>query len=203
MRAQAFLLAAVLLAACKDNQQKEPTDMATSYIPEGKGDLYAVFTTSRGSITVKLLEKDAPKTVDNFVGLATGKKEWIDPRTGQKSKAPLYDGTSFHRVIPDFMIQGGDPLGTGTGGPGYKFADEFGSGRRFDKPGLLAMANAGPNTNGSQFFITEVATPHLNNRHTIFGEVVKGQELVPQIARAGNAQTKLEHVEIVRAEKAP
>ena len=174
-----------------------------AYIPEGKGDLYAVFQTSRGNITIKLFEKDAPETVDNFVGLATGKKEWIDPRTGQKSKAPLYDGTSFHRVIPDFMIQGGDPLGTGTGGPGYKFKDEFQSGKRFDKPGLLAMANAGPNTNGSQFFITEVATPHLNNRHTIFGEVVGGQELVPKIARAGNAQTKLTHVEIVRSEKAP
>jgi peptidyl-prolyl cis-trans isomerase A (cyclophilin A) len=174
-----------------------------TYIPEGKGDLYAVFKTSRGSITVKLFEKDAPKTVDNFVGLATGKKEWIDPRTGQKSKAPLYDGTAFHRVIPDFMIQGGDPLGTGTGGPGYRFEDEFQSGKRFDKPNLLAMANAGPNTNGSQFFITEVATPHLNGRHTIFGEVVKGQELVPKIGRAGNAQTKLEKVEIVRAEKAP
>ena len=167
------------------------------------GTPYAKFVTSEGSFTCELFEKDAPKTVDNFVGLATGKREWIDPRTGQKSKAPLYDGTSFHRVIPDFMIQGGDPLGTGTGGPGYKFKDEFQSGRRFDKPGLLAMANAGPNTNGSQFFITEVATPHLNNRHTIFGEVVSGQELVPKITRAGNAQTKLQHVEIVRSEKAP
>ncbi|MGZ6142212.1 MAG: peptidylprolyl isomerase, partial [Myxococcales bacterium] len=154
-------------------------------------------------ITVKLFEKDAPKTVENFVGLATGKKEWIDPRTGQKSKAPLYDGTSFHRVIPDFMIQGGDPLGTGTGGPGYKFEDEFSSGKKFDKPGLLAMANAGPNTNGSQFFITEVPTPHLNNRHTIFGEVVKGGDLVPQIARAGNSQTRLDKVDIVRSAKVP
>jgi peptidyl-prolyl cis-trans isomerase A (cyclophilin A) len=172
-------------------------------IPQGKGDLYASFQTSRGNIVIKLFDKDAPETVKNFVGLATGEKDWIDPRTGQKSKARLYDGTSFHRVIPQFMIQGGDPLGTGTGGPGYKFADEFQSGRKFDKPGLLAMANAGPNTNGSQFFITEVATPHLNNRHTIFGEVVKGAELVPQIARAGNAQTKLERVEIVRSEKVP
>jgi peptidyl-prolyl cis-trans isomerase A (cyclophilin A) len=201
MRLCALILAVSLFAGCKDNP-KEPTDMASN-IPEGKGDLYAVFKTSRGVITVKLFEKDAPKTVENFVGLATGKKEWIDPRTGQKSKAPLYDGTSFHRVIPDFMVQGGDPLGTGTGGPGYKFEDEFQSGRKFEKPGLLAMANAGPNTNGSQFFITEVATPHLNGRHTIFGEVVKGGELVPKITRAGNAQTKLEKVEIVRSEKAP
>ena len=127
----------------------------------------------------------------------------VDPRNGQKSKAKLYDGTQFHRVIPQFMIQGGDPLGTGTGGPGYKFEDEFSSGKKFDKPGLLAMANAGPNTNGSQFFITEVPTPHLNNRHTIFGEVVKGGDLVPQIARAGNSQTKLDKVDIVRSAKLP
>src|SRR5919205_608721 len=121
----------------------------------------------------------------------------------KKSHDKLYDGTVFHRVIPNFMIQGGDPLGTGTGDPGYRFKDEFQSGRKFDKPGLLAMANAGPNTNGSQFFITEVPTPHLNNRHTIFGEVVKGFDLVPKIARAGNSQTKLEHVQIVRSETVP
>jgi peptidyl-prolyl cis-trans isomerase A (cyclophilin A) len=174
-----------------------------SNIPQGPGDLYAVFQTSRGNLVIKLFEKDAPKTIANFVGLATGKQKWTDPRTGKESTAKLYDGTAFHRVIPQFMIQGGDPLGTGTGGPGYKFEDEFQSNRKFDKPGLLAMANAGPNTNGSQFFITEVPTPHLNGRHTIFGEVVKGQELVPQIARAGNAQTKLEHVEILRSEKVP
>jgi peptidyl-prolyl cis-trans isomerase A (cyclophilin A) len=172
-------------------------------LPEGPGDLYAIFHTSRGDITVKLFEKDAPKTVQNFVGLASGQIDWIDPRTGQKSKAHLYDGTMFHRVIPQFMIQGGDPLGTGTGGPGYKFEDEFQSGKKFDKPGLLAMANAGPNTNGSQFFITEVPTPHLNNRHTIFGEVVKGGDLVPQIARAGNSQTRLDKIDIVRSAKAP
>ena len=174
-----------------------------SNIPEGKGDLYAVFQTSRGNIVVKLFEKDAPKTVENFVGLAMGKKEWTDPRNKQKSKAKLYDGTVFHRVIPQFMIQGGDPEGTGMGGPGYRFEDEFQSGRKFDRPGLLAMANSGPNSNGSQFFITEVPTPHLNNKHTIFGEVVKGQDLIPQIARAGNAQTKLHKVEIVRSDKVP
>jgi peptidyl-prolyl cis-trans isomerase A (cyclophilin A) len=172
-------------------------------IPQGKGDLYAVFQTSAGNIVVRLFEKDAPETVANFVGLATGSKEWTDPRTSQKTRAKLYDGTVFHRVIPEFMIQGGDPLGIGTGDPGYRFKDEFQSGRKFDKPGLLAMANSGPNTNGSQFFITEVATPHLNNRHTIFGEVVKGFELVPKIARAGNSKTTLKHVEIVRSESVP
>jgi peptidyl-prolyl cis-trans isomerase A (cyclophilin A) len=159
-------------------------------------ELFATFKTSMGDIVVKLFSKDAPKTVENFVGLATGEKEWTDPRTGQKTNAPLYDGTVFHRVIPDFMIQGGDPLGQGIGGPGYKFEDEFQSGRRFDKPGLLAMANAGPNTNGSQFFITEVPTGWLDNKHTIFGEVVKGFELVPKITRAGNSKVTLEKVEI-------
>ena len=222
MRVRPLILLALALAACKDNapsplpspvppaqaaqatKAPEPKDVISmSNIPQGPGDLYAVFQTSRGNIVLKLFEKDAPKTVANFVGLATGKQEWVDPRTGQKSKAKLYDGTAFHRVIPQFMIQGGDPLGTGTGGPGYRFEDEFQSGKKFDRPGLLAMANAGPNTNGSQFFITEVPTPHLNNRHTIFGEAVKGQDLIPQIARAGNAQTKLEHVEIVRSEKVP
>jgi peptidyl-prolyl cis-trans isomerase A (cyclophilin A) len=220
MRPGTAIFLAAALMSCKDNaapaataapaqpkpaarelEAKDVISMAN--IPQGTGDLYAVFQTSRGNIVVKLLEKEAPKTVANFVGLATGKQEWVDPRNGQKSKAKLYDGTVFHRVIPQFMIQGGDPLGTGTGGPGYRFEDEFQSGRKFDRPGLLAMANAGPNTNGSQFFITEVPTPHLNNRHTIFGEVVKGQDLVPQIARAGNAQTKLERVEIVRSEKVP
>jgi peptidyl-prolyl cis-trans isomerase A (cyclophilin A) len=187
-------------ARSQDTTMANPTG---SGIPQGKGDLYAVFQTSQGSITVRLFEKDAPETVANFAGLATGAKEWTDPRTGAKTRAKLYDGTVFHRVIPNFMIQGGDPLGTGTGDPGYRFKDEFQSGKKFDKPGLLAMANAGPNTNGSQFFITEVPTPHLNNRHTIFGEVVKGFELVPKIARAGNAQVALQQVGIVRSEKVP
>ncbi len=177
--------------------------MANVNIPQGPGDLYAIFQTSAGDITVRLFEKDAPKTVANFVGLANGSKEWTDPRTRQKSSAALYDGTKFHRVIPQFMIQGGDPLGTGTGDPGYRFEDEFGSGKKFDKPGLLAMANAGPNTNGSQFFITEVPTPHLNNKHTIFGEVVSGFELVPKIARGSNGSTTLKHIEIVRSATKP
>ena len=160
--------------------------------------LFATFTTSAGDIVVKLLPEKAPKTVENFLGLVEGTKEWTDPGSNQKVKRPLYDGTVFHRVIPDFMIQGGDPLGTGMGGPGYRFADEIGPDNKFDRPGLLAMANAGPNTNGSQFFITEVPTPHLNRGHTIFGEVVKGYELVPKIAHGGNAKTKLVKITITR-----
>ncbi len=163
--------------------------------PAAGGAQYATFETSAGKIGVKLLTARAPKTVANFVGLATGTKEWTDPRTGQKTKTPLYDNTIFHRVIPNFMIQGGDPRGNGTGDPGYRFEDEVHPDDMF-KPGLLAMANAGPNTNGSQFFITEVATTHLNGKHTIFGEVVCGFDLVPKIARAGNGATKLNHVAI-------
>lgn len=145
--------------------------------------LTATFDTSEGQVVVRLLPKDAPKTVENFVGLATGEKTWTDPATGQKKTGtPLYNGTIFHRCIQDFMIQGGDPLGRGTGGPGYKFEDEFKSNRKFDKPGILAMANSGPNTNGSQFFITAAPTPWLNGKHTIFGEVIKGQEVVKRIA---------------------
>jgi peptidyl-prolyl cis-trans isomerase A (cyclophilin A) len=143
---------------------------------------YAVFDTSEGKIVCKLFEKEAPKTVANFIDLAEGKREWTHPTTGTKSKARLYDGTIFHRVIPNFMIQGGDPQGTGMGGPGYKFEDETkGSPHSFDKPGKLAMANAGPNTNGSQFFITTAATTWLTGNHTIFGEVVEGQDVVNKI----------------------
>jgi peptidyl-prolyl cis-trans isomerase A (cyclophilin A) len=160
--------------------------------------IFATFQTSAGDIVVKLLPEKAPKTVENFLGLAEGTREWKDPRSGSLVKKPLYDGTVFHRVIPEFMIQGGDPLGTGTGGPGYKFADEIGPDNRFDRPGLLAMANAGPNTNGSQFFITEVPTPHLNRGHTIFGEVVKGGDLIARIARMGNAKVTLTKVSITR-----
>ena len=146
-------------------------------------DLYASFDTSEGLIVVRLFAKDAPKTVENFVGLATGEKPWTHPHgeSVPRGKA-LYDGTVFHRCIPNFMIQGGDPIGRGTGGPGYKFEDEFQSGRKFDKPHLLAMANSGPNTNGSQFFITAAATPWLNGRHTLFGEVLRGAEVVDKVA---------------------
>jgi len=131
----------------------------------------AVMHTSAGDITIELFPNHAPKTVANFVGLATGTKEWKDDVTGEKTTKPLYDGTIFHRVIADFMIQGGDPEGTGMGGPGYQFEDEFHGELQFDRPFLFAMANAGPGTNGSQFFITVVPTPHLNRKHTIFGEV--------------------------------
>ncbi len=143
---------------------------------------YAIFNTSEGTIVCRLFEKDAPKTVANFTELAEGKREWTHPVNGKKTKDRLYDGTIFHRVIPNFMIQGGDPAGTGFGGPGYQFEDETkGSPHKFDKPGKLAMANAGPNTNGSQFFITIAPTQWLTGKHTIFGEVVEGQDAVEKI----------------------
>jgi peptidyl-prolyl cis-trans isomerase A (cyclophilin A) len=143
---------------------------------------YAIFHTTEGTVVCRLFEKDAPQTVANFVELAEGRRDWIHPVSGKKSKDRLYDGTIFHRVIPDFMVQGGDPAGTGMGGPGYQFADETkGSPHKFDKPGKLAMANAGPNTNGSQFFITVVPTEWLTGKHTIFGEVVEGQDVVRKI----------------------
>jgi peptidyl-prolyl cis-trans isomerase A (cyclophilin A) len=157
----------------------------------------ATFHTSHGAIVCELYEKEAPKTVANFAALAEGGKEWTHPGTRKKSADALYSGTVFHRVIPEFMIQGGDPLGTGYGGPGYQFEDEFHPSLKFDRPGRLAMANSGPNTNGSQFFITEVPTPHLNNKHTIFGQVVEGQALVAKIARTA-AKVRLEKVTIER-----
>src|ERR1700750_1045079 len=145
---------------------------------------YATFNTSEGKIVVRLFESDAPITVKNFLDLAEGKREWTHPTTRAKSSDKLFDGTVFHRVIPDFMIQGGDPAGTGMGGPGYRFEDETkGSAHRFDKPGKLAMANAGPNTNGSQFFITTANTEWLTGKHTIFGEVVEGQEIADKISK--------------------
>jgi len=146
--------------------------------------VYATLDTSEGTIVCRLFEQGAPVTVKNFIELAEGSREWTHPRTRNKSKAPLYHGTIFHRVIPDFMIQGGDPAGTGMGGPGYQFQDETkGSPHKFDKAGKLAMANSGPNTNGSQFFITVVPTPWLTGKHTIFGEVVEGQDIVDKITK--------------------
>jgi peptidyl-prolyl cis-trans isomerase A (cyclophilin A) len=143
----------------------------------------ATFVTSEGRIVVRLMPEHAPTTVANFVDLASGNREWRDPRDGARKSEPLYDGTVFHRVIPGFMIQGGDPEGTGRGGPGYSFEDECPpGGPAFDRPGLLAMANAGPNTNGSQFFITVAPTPWLTGKHTIFGEVTEGMEVVEAIA---------------------
>ena len=145
--------------------------------------LYATLKTSMGEIVIRLFEDKAPGTVANFVGLATGAKEWSDPKTGEQVTRPLYNGTIFHRVMPKFMIQGGDPLGRGTGGPGYKFSDEFHPDLRHSKPGILSMANAGANTNGSQFFITHQATPWLDDKHSVFGEVVRGQEVVEAIGK--------------------
>jgi peptidyl-prolyl cis-trans isomerase A (cyclophilin A) len=145
--------------------------------------LYAHFDTTEGRFTVRLYDKEAPKTVENFVGLAEGTKEFIDPRSAARAKRPFYDGIIFHRVIDGFMIQGGDPLGQGYGGPGYTFADEFHPTLRHDRAGLLSMANAGPNTNGSQFFVTLAPTPHLDNRHSIFGEVIEGLDVVRKIGK--------------------
>jgi peptidyl-prolyl cis-trans isomerase A (cyclophilin A) len=150
----------------------------------------ATLHTNHGDIVVTLFPDQAPKTVKNFTGLASGSKEYVDPQTGQRTTGRYYDGLTFHRVIEGFMIQGGCPLGTGTGGPGYTFADEFHPDLMFNKPYLLAMANAGPGTNGSQFFITVGPTPHLNRRHTIFGEVVDqaSREVVDEIASVQTAR---------------
>ena len=151
----------------------------------GTGQLYARFVTNLGNLVIQLEEQRAPNTVKNFVGLATGAQEWKDPRNGEiRRGVPYYDGTIFHRVISDFMIQGGDPLGQGTGGPGYKFADEFHPELRHAGPGVLSMANSGPATNGSQFFITERATPHLNDKHSVFGTAVAGIDVIGKITGA-------------------
>ena len=143
--------------------------------------MFAHFTTSEGNFTARLFDVETPKTVANFAGLADGSKEWTDPRTGRKVKDPYFNGTIFHRVIDGFMIQGGDPLGQGTGGPGYTFADEFNAKLRHSKPGILSMANRGPNTNGGQFFITLAATPWLDDKHSVFGEIVDGMDVVKKI----------------------
>ena len=149
----------------------------------GSGELRATFHTSAGDFTVRLFEEFAPNTVANFVGLAMGTIEWTDPRTGRPGQGPLYNGVIFHRVIDGFMLQGGDPTGTGRGGPGYRFADECDPRAKHDKAGMLSMANAGPNTNGSQFFVTLVPTPWLDNKHAIFGEVVEGMDVVQKIGK--------------------
>ena len=146
-------------------------------------DVIATLRTNHGNVVLRLLPDHAPKTVRNFVELAEGGREWTDPRTRKTGSAMLYDGTIFHRVIDSFMIQGGDPLGTGTGGPGYKFADEIHPDLVFDRPYLLAMANAGTGTNGSQFFITTAPTPWLTGKHTIFGEVISGREVIDAISK--------------------
>jgi peptidyl-prolyl cis-trans isomerase A (cyclophilin A) len=172
--------------------------------------LTATLQTSEGTIVVRLFPDHAPKTVSNFVELAEGTREWNDPRTRRSTMDKLYDGTIFHRVIPQFMIQGGDPLGTGTGGPGYKFGDEIHPDLAFSRPYLLAMANAGPGTNGSQFFITTVPTSWLNGKHTIFGEVIEGADVVDRISHvktgAGDrpvTDVVLESVTITRSGDTP
>jgi peptidyl-prolyl cis-trans isomerase A (cyclophilin A) len=177
----------------------------------GAGQLYARFLTSQGNIVIRLEEDRAPKTVKNFVGLALGTQEWVHPRTGDPQKGVrYYDGTIFHRVIPDFMIQAGDPLGVGTGGPGYKFEDEFHADLRHSGPGVLSMANSGPASNGSQFFITERATPHLDRKHSVFGVAVAGVDVVRKIARVPTGprdkpvqDVVLQRIEIFRSESVP
>jgi peptidyl-prolyl cis-trans isomerase A (cyclophilin A) len=144
---------------------------------------YARFSTTEGDFLVRFFDQEAPTTVANFVELAEGTREWRHPATGQTERRPFFDGLVFHRVIDGFVIQGGDPLGTGTGGPGYRFADEFHPALRHDRAGILSMANAGPNTNGSQFFVTLGPTPHLDNRHSVFGEVVEGLDIVARIGK--------------------
>jgi peptidyl-prolyl cis-trans isomerase A (cyclophilin A) len=159
---------------------------------------YATLDTSKGKIVCRLFDKEAPETVKNFTELAQGKRDWKDTVSGKKGPGPLYNGTIFHRVIPDFMIQAGDPSGTGMGGPGYKFGDETkGSPHKFDKKGKLAMANSGPGTNGSQFFITVAPTEWLTGNHTIFGEVVEGQDVVDAIATAPRGAQDRPKTEIV------
>jgi len=168
----------------KADKADKKADKKSAKTAKKAKDTFAVIETNKGTIKAKLFPDTAPKTVENFVALAKGTKEWTDPKTDKKVKKPLYDGLIFHRVIPNFMIQGGDPLGNGTGGPGFTFEDEFSDAApKMDKPGILAMANAGPNTNGSQFFITVAATPWLNGHHTVFGEVVDGMDVVNAIAK--------------------
>ena len=205
-----YLVAFVLMAFSFNAQSAEKKSKTTSKPSQKtqtqKGTpMFAIFETNKGNIKIKLFTDKAPKTVENFVGLAEGTKEFTDPKTGQKTKRPFYDGLIFHRVIPNFMIQGGCPLGTGTGDPGYRFVDEFDASLKHDKPGKLSMANAGPNTNGSQFFITVAATPWLDGKHAIFGEVVEGYENVDAISKVKTGSMDrpvepviLKHVKIVR-----
>lgn len=160
------------------------TTTTTTRNPKEAKNVFAIFETSKGKFKVKLFHSLVPKTVENFVGLAEGTKEFKDPKTQKKVTKKFYDGLTFHRVIDGFMIQGGCPLGDGTGGPGYQFQDEFNPELKHSKAGILSMANAGPNTNGSQFFITTTATPHLDNRHSVFGEVVEGMDVVKSIEKA-------------------
>jgi peptidyl-prolyl cis-trans isomerase A (cyclophilin A) len=179
MRSISLLCTAAALTVAAALSTRSAENAVT--LPDAPG-LYAVIYTSMGNIVCQLFEKEAPKTVANFRGLATGSKAWKDPETGQMQHKPLYPGTTFHRVIPQFMIQGGDPEGNGEGDPGYEFPDEIDPNLNFDRPGILAMANHGPNTNGCQFFITVAPAPHLNGHYTIFGAVVSGQDVADAIS---------------------
>ena len=181
-----ILLCALFIIAGAQAQERKSSAKESAMsetLPELSAGTYAVFDTTMGRIIARLFTDKAPKTCENFIGLAQGTKAWKEPATGQWVKRPFFDSLIFHRVIPGFMIQGGCPFGMGYGGPGYQFADEFNPQLRHNKPGILSMANSGPNTNGSQFFITEVPTPHLDNHHSVFGEVVDGMDLVKRIAR--------------------
>lgn len=186
-----FCTLCLTLSGCREGEDETAESSLPPYSSEepareneaGEKEITAVFHTSLGKISCILYPEQAPLAVANFISLARGTKKWTHPQTGNTVSRPLFDGTVFHRVIPAFMIQGGDPLGTGFGGPGYRFQDEFSENLKFDAPGILAMANSGPDTNGSQFFITVAPTPWLNNRHTIFGKVISGQEVVQAISR--------------------
>ncbi len=208
-----FLLIAALAFSTDAEGNAQPTQTGFDFTMamkglHGKGDLYAIIRTNMGDIIVRLAEHEAPNTVANFVGLARGTREWLDEKTGKWSKRPLYKGTICYRAVPGFMIECGDPEGTGRGGPGYVFADELTL--KHDSPGTLSMANRGPNTNGSRFFITEVATPQLDGKHSVFGHVIKNLDLVSRIAHLqtgpGNRpenDVTIKYIEIFRSEKTP
>lgn len=180
-----YVVALALFAFSFPTFAAEPKATTKKEAPAKKGkDMIAVFETNKGTFKIKLFADKAPKTVENFVGLAEGTKEYKDPKSGKMTKGKYYDGLVFHRVIPNFMIQGGDILGNGTGGPGYTFGDEIVPELKHSKPGILSMANAGPGTNGSQFFVTVAATPWLDGKHTVFGEVTEGMDIVNAISMA-------------------
>ena len=206
LRNLSYLAAAAIMAfACSAQTTPKPAaPHAAAPVAPAKPPLppgqYAIITTSMGQITCQLFDKDAPNTVSNFRGLATATKPWTDGSTGRTKRSFFYNGLTFHRIIKGFMIQGGDPMGNGTGGPGYSIDDEISPNRHFDKPGLLAMANRGPNTNGSQFFITTAPAPWLDGHYSMFGEVVDGQDVVNRISEVPvNEDSKpLTPVKIVR-----
>lgn len=200
-----FLMTLSLDALASKTKTTKKEKTKTSKVESKGKTMFALFETSKGNFKIKLFADKAPKTVENFVGLTEGTKEFTDPKTGNKTKRPFYDGLIFHRVIPDFMIQGGCPEGKGTGGPGYRFEDEIVKDLKHDKPGILSMANAGPNTNGSQFFITVAATPWLDGRHTVFGEVVEGYDIVDAISKVKTGMMDkpaepivIKHVKIIK-----